>query len=406
MPIKLSTKSSLHQNANLKVLLPLLQSNIQELNAKISQIRDDNPFVEVYDQNSKTQNFISNQYDDIEQLKDEESFYDTVLEQFDSTLFPTPLSLNIAKDILNDINEEGYFDGSFEEISLKNVTSIENVEKIHQRFMYLEPKGIGSRNLQECLLFQLYDLNVNKDIYDTLYEIITNPKELSKALKKKGLDKISTTFKNFVYPPCSTYKKKEVDIIPDFIVKFEDNDLSLVYNDTYTPDVKVNNFFRANNDELKKKLKEARVFVDLLNLRKKTLHKIVLAILNIQKEYFANEKLKPLLIKDLAKDFDFNESTISRAVANKYIECDKGIISLKSLFSYKVSNECSLDTVKNEVKKIIENEDKKKPLSDECLKVLVNKSLSLNLSRRVITKYRLSLNIVSSRDRKKLYLLI
>lgn len=401
MPLKIALSNKQSLNSNLKVLLPLLQSNIIELNEKINEVKDENPYLEI-----QKNAFNDNQYENIDDLSDEEpSLYELVLEQLKAPLFPTPISVEIAHAILNDISQEGYFEGDLQLIANEHNTSLEQVQKIHQRFMYLSPKGVGSRNFQECLLFQLYDLDLNQELYHKIHAIITDTKNLDYSFFQTSNHEINAILKNFNFPPALNYKEKEVEIVPDFIVDFAHETLFLSYNDSYTPNVIVNNYFKASNKELRKKLKEAKAFVELLNLRKRTLHKIVLFILEKQKDFFDSKIIKPLKLKDLAKEFNFSESTISRAVANKYIECNQGIFPLRSFFSYEVGKNHSLQEIKNTLKTRIHQENSIMPLSDEQLKIILNKEFELNLSRRAITKYRLALNIPSSRDRKKLHLL-
>jgi len=108
-------------------------------------------------------------------------------------------------------------------------------------------------------------------------------------------------------------------------------------------------------------------------------------------------------IKDIADELEYAPSTISRAIANKYLLCDRGIIPLKAFFSTKLDEEISAAQIKEEIKNIIKNEDKDKPFSDDKICEIINKKYNLNLVRRTISKYRDSLNIPTSRERKKLY---
>jgi RNA polymerase sigma-54 factor len=197
---------------------------------------------------------------------------------------------------------------------------------------------------------------------------------------------------------------EQVNIIPDFKLIRKDADFILSYNDAFTQEIVLDEYFKSNNNEIKEKIKEAKDLIDLLELRKETLHKIVLIIIDVQKEFFDGKSLKPLIMQQIADELSFTESTISRAISNKYLECNRGIFPLKHFFSNQVQKEeLSSNEIKQFLIKTIKDENREKPYSDEALIPIINSKFSIKLSRRAITKYRLSLNILSSRDRKKIY---
>lgn len=403
--MKLSNKQTLKNSINLKLWLPILQSNIQELNSYLDNFAIENPFVEIIKKTDNQITYISNTTEYIENISSENmSLYDNIEQQITHPLFPTPISQRIALDILEDINSEGYFDGNIEEISQRHNISNDEGESIRQRFMYLNPKGIGSKNLQECLLFQLYDLELESKLEQNVKNIILNFDLLTSFISKHSFCDLSAIFNKFSYPPAIDFIDDPINIIPDFKILVKDSDLVISYNDSYTNEIVLNNYFKSNNEEIKKKIKEARSLIDILQLRKETLHKILLIIIDIQKEFFEGKTLNPLTMQAIADELSFTESTISRAVSNKYIECSRGVFPLKHFFINKVIKEdLSSNKIKEFLKKIIESEDKTKPYSDEALVPIINTEFSVKISRRAITKYRLSLDILSSRDRKKIY---
>jgi len=404
--MKLTNKQTLKNGINLKLWLPILQSNIQELNSYVDNFAIENPFIEIIKKPNRQIDYIhSNSGEYIENISsDNVSLYDTIEEQLCHPLFPTPISQSIAFDILEDINAEGYFDGNVEEIAKRHNVSLDVVEGIRQRFMYLEPKGVGAKDLQECLLFQLYDLDLNSDLEESVKNIILNFDLLTSFISKQSFCELSTVFNKFSYPPAINFIDDPITIIPDFEILIIDSDLVISYNDLYSNKVVLNNYFKSNNEEISKKIKEARKFIDMLQLRKETLHKILLMIIDVQKEFFEGGSLNPLTMQSVADELSFTESTISRAVSNKYLECSRGIFSLKHFFINKVEKEdLSSNKIKEFLKNIIENESQTKPYSDAALVPIVNEEFSIKISRRAITKYRLSLDILSSRDRKKIY---
>ncbi|WP_233750468.1 hypothetical protein [Halarcobacter anaerophilus] len=175
-------------------------------------------------------------------------------------------------------------------------------------------------------------------------------------------------------------------------------------NHAYYPDIEVKDPFSSKNETIREKLKEARDLVNLLNLRKSTLYKIVLLIVEKQISFFVGGELKPFSMQELAHELGFAESTISRAVANKYIECSLGVFPLKHFFTNAVNNkDLSSSQIKNYIKSLIEYEDKDTPLTDQHILDMIYEKFDLQMVRRTITKYRKMLDIPSSKERKKLY---
>ena len=174
-------------------------------------------------------------------------------------------------------------------------------------------------------------------------------------------------------------------------------------NNAYYPDIKVKNPFNTKNENIKEKLKEAKDLVNLLNLRKSTLYKIVLIIVEKQISFFVGGELRPFSMQEIASELGFAESTISRAVANKYVECNLGIFPLKYFFSNAVDKDLSSSQIKSYIKSLVEYEDKEIPLTDESILEFIETKFSLKMVRRTITKYRKMLDIPSSKERKKLY---
>ena len=190
--------------------------------------------------------------------------------------------------------------------------------------------------------------------------------------------------------------------ISDFFIEIGE-DIDIKINNAYYPDIKVKNPFNTKNENIKEKLKEAKDLVNLLNLRKSTLYKIVLIIVEKQISFFVGGELRPFSMQEIASELGFAESTISRAVANKYVECNLGIFPLKYFFSNAVDKDLSSSQIKSYIKSLVEYEDKEIPLTDESILEFIETKFSLKMVRRTITKYRKMLDIPSSKERKKLY---
>ncbi len=138
-------------------------------------------------------------------------------------------------------------------------------------------------------------------------------------------------------------------------------------------------------------------------MRKATLYKIGLMIVEYQYEFFKGGEIKPMKLKDLAEEFGHAPSTISRAISNKFLECSRGIFPLKNFFATAIDEETANTTIKDFVADLVKNESKQKPLSDNRILELIEEKFNIKMVRRTITKYRAQLNIASSSERKKLY---
>jgi len=402
--MKLKNKTINKLSTKLINFLPILKADINELIEKIIDTSKENPFLEVRNKKFITySNLKKSITDEIETLTvSKNTLYEGLINQIEnSNLFPTPISKKIAYEILNEINKDGFFEGDEKEIAKRLNIEIKKVKKIRERFIYLSPSGVGAKDIKECMLFQLYNLDIKEEIFKTAKTLIENLEEINKYSDLKYFKEAINIIKKLKHTPAIEYLKKE-EIIPEIIVLSIDNRLEIRLNDEYYPEIIIKEC-NLSDEFCKKKIKEARSLVDALELRKSTLKKIALLIIDFQYEFFRGGVIKPMKIKDIADELEYAPSTISRAIANKYLLCNRGIIPLKAFFSTKLDEEVSAAQIKEEIKNIIKNEDKNRPLSDDKICEIINKKYNLNLVRRTISKYRDSLNIPTSRERKKLY---
>lgn len=406
--LNISTAQKQNLNLSLKLWLPMLQTSIQDLESYLTNLSYENPFLEVTKPKEYYSNFSSSSTSDefIESL----AFYATSLndklsEQIeDDTLFPTPNSKKVALEILCDIDENGYFDGDIEKIAITCNVYKEYVESIRQRFSRLEPSGVGAINLEESFLFQLdaCDKDIDDELYNFTKKIIKDIAHINKYTTHHRFNEAKDIIKYFNNPPAIDYINDNIQIIPDFFVEINE-DIDIRINNSYYPDIKVKDPFSTKNENIKEKLKEAKDLVNLLNLRKATLYKIVLIIVEKQISFFVGGELKPFSMQEIASELGFAESTISRAVSNKYIECNLGIFPLKFFFSNAVDKDLSSSQIKSYIKSLVNYENKEEPLTDEIILEHIEQKFSLKMVRRTITKYRKMLDIPSSKERKKLY---
>ncbi|NCD11316.1 MAG: RNA polymerase sigma-54 factor [Epsilonproteobacteria bacterium] len=401
--INLEFKQKQSLNLSLKLWLPLLQLPLQELSNHLETLSYENPFLEVKRPYEST---VTSSHGLVEELVlSHESLHEKIMEQIVPPLFPTPISQKVAHEILCDINEEGYFDGDIEQIALTCHVYQEYVERIRARFSKLEPYGVGARNSHESLVFQLDALSdaIDDELYHLVLKMIEQMASVHKFSTHGRFEEAKAILKKFSNPPALEFQATPRQIIPDFYVDVED-DIRLRANNDYYPDVLISEPFSSKNESVKEKLKEARDIVNLLELRKSTLYKIVLIIVEKQLSFFVGGELKPLNMAHLADELSFAESTISRAISNKYIESKQGVFALKSFFTNAVSTkELSSSEIKNFINQQIEYEEKSEPLTDDELLERIEKRFSIKMVRRTITKYRKLMNVASSKERKKIY---
>ena len=404
----ISTAQKQNLNLSLKLWLPMLQTSIQDLESYLTNLSYENPFLEVKKSKDFFSNFTSNGISGefVESLAlYATSLNDKLSNQIeDETLFPTPNSKKVALEILCDINENGYFDGDIEKIAQTCNVYKEYVESIRQRFSRLEPSGVGALDLEESFLFQLdaFDRKIDDELYNFTKKIIKDISHIDKYASHHRFNDAKDIIKYFNNPPAIEYINDNVQVIPDFFIEIGE-DIDIKINNAYYPDIKVKNPFNTKNENIKEKLKEAKDLVNLLNLRKSTLYKIVLIIVEKQISFFVGGELRPFSMQEIASELGFAESTISRAVANKYVECNLGIFPLKYFFSNAVDKDLSSSQIKSYIKSLVEYEDKEIPLTDESILEFIETKFSLKMVRRTITKYRKMLDIPSSKERKKLY---
>ncbi|MFA7092109.1 MAG: RNA polymerase factor sigma-54 [Arcobacteraceae bacterium] len=406
----LSTSQAQKQNLNLslKLWLPMLQSSLQDLEKHLKDVSYENPFLEL----KKPKEFYSNYSlsgtngEFIEAMATYDvSLNDKISEQICAPIFPTPNSQKVAFEILCDINEEGYFEGDIEQIAITCNVFKEYVESIRQRFSQLEPSGVGALDLKESFLFQLdsLDMKIDDELYTFLKKIIKDIAHIDKYAAHHRFDAAKDIIKYFNNPPAIDYLNTNIQVIPDFFVEVGE-DIDIKINHAYYPDIKVKDAFSTKNENIKEKIKEAKDLVNLLSLRKSTLYKIILIIVEKQISFFVGGELKPFSMQEIAAELGFAESTISRAVANKYIECNLGIYPLKFFFTNAVDNkDLSSSEIKSYIKSLVEYENKEEPLTDQDILESIEEKFNLKMVRRTITKYRKMLDVPSSKERKKLY---
>ena len=404
-------------SATLQSWLPILQSPLDDLESTLNHIAADNPCMRVDNPREQTLNARSKKdnrasssgstgvNDAIERFcVAKKSLYETLLDQLCPPLFPTPRSVRIAEEIIENLDENGYFEGDMEQIAEQLDVSVAECERVRARFAHLEPAGIGAVDVLESFAFQLEAADCSSEVYDLCLEIMKDLERHARFKKNRHYEaamKVIQTFKN---PPAIDYFEETRAVVPEIFVIEEGGEIEVRINDEQYPLVIIENEKIAKKESyLRNKVKEAKDLIDALEMRKATLYKIGLMIVEYQYEFFKGGEIRPMKLKDLADEFNHAPSTISRAISGKYLECNRGIFSLKSFFATAIDEDTSNAAIKDYIADLVKNEERKRPLSDNKLLQIVEDKFGVKVVRRTITKYRKQLNIASSSERKKLY---
>ncbi|EHP3234030.1 RNA polymerase factor sigma-54 [Campylobacter coli] len=395
----------------LRSWLPILQANIEDLKENLDKFAEENPFLSVQEP-IQTHEHNKNYFDSFYKRNANSAFvdnkglatksvYELLNEQIIPPLFPTSKSQELAGKIVECLNHEGYFE--YDEEILKDY-DINELERIRARFKFLDPVGVGAKDYKEAFLFALENIELDAELYDFCKMLIQDFENIQNYIKEPLYKEALAIFKRFSIPPFLEYFEDSRVIIPDIFVYRENDEIKVKINDDYYPEISIETD-GLTHEYLNHYIKEAKNLVDALMMRKATLYKIGLMIVEYQYDFFMGKDIKPMTFKDLALDLERNASTISRAVANKYLSCDRGLIPLRDFFAFALDEEGETSNVgvKDFVANLVKNENRLKPLSDSKILELIKKEFKVDIGRRTITKYRKHLNIPSSTDRKKLY---
>ena len=329
--------------------------------------------------------------------------------------------------IIENIDDKGYLSVNDEEISEELKVPLDSIKEAIDIVQSLEPDGIGARNLKECLKIQLKKKSINNSkiceiidnylplVAENRYNVISKKLGISIKKAQEYGDVIKTLQPK---PSRGFYTGDEVKyIVPDAYIKKIDNEYYIIMNEELLPKLTVNNLYKEivlnDTDEnavefVKEKLNSAIFLIKSIENRKSTIYRVLEKILEIQRDYFdfGIEFLKPMTLREIADSLGMHESTISRAIRDKYINTNRGTILIKDLFTTGITannstgEDISVEFIKKEIKELIDKEDKKKPISDQIICNILNNK-GIQISRRTVAKYREELGIQSSKCRKR-----
>lgn len=418
MKLRTGQSAKTKLSSTLKSWLPLLQCPLSQLHNELTTLVEHNPFCrlemsneKLFDEESEEEwdddeGFLkSSNHTAIEALHTaKESLFDHLFAQLESRFFPTPRSKQIATLIIHAINDEGFFEGDIDQIAQQCHVSSGEVESVRQRFRALTPSGVGAKDIIESYDFQLDDCECDQDV-DALARVIIH--HLDKAVHYSHYERFSEAMnliKRLVNPPAIHFLEDDEAVIPDVYIQTIDEELVVTLNDHYYPTIHIESVEGFEKESfVKPKIKEAKDLIDALMMRKQTLYKLALMIVEYQYDFFVGGDIKPMRLVDLSEELGRNPSTISRAISGKYIACSRGIIPMKEFFSTALDESLSSSTIKDFVRKAVKNEPHDDVLSDEKILEMIEEAYGIKIVRRTVTKYRKELDIPSSSQRKKLY---
>ena len=327
----------------------------------------------------------------------------------------------VAKEIIYNLDKNGFLDIELELIADNHGLDINDIDKIRRKVMQLVPSGVGSKDLQEYLIYQIGDSStlaneIVQDYFDEFLNQETNTIKEKIKCSNEELENALLLISEQNFSPILDNDLGNENVIPDAIVKQKDNQWLILINDRFLNKYQISqDYFEAamnsnsSKEEktfLKNHISNAQNILDTLDYRSNVLKSVIEQILLAQGDYLIGKSdfLNPLKLEDIAKVIDKDISSVSRIIKNKFIDSPLGLISLKSLFSNALIKKSGEVTSSNELKKTISNfideEDKKNPLSDSDL-VDKLKENDFLVARRTVAKYRKLLNIKNANQRKE-----
>lgn len=450
-------KQEMEENPALESEVIEEEENPFEIQAQIEYDQDENEVINTDDINIDEYlsddeipdyKLYANNYSDDDEVREMPNASGTSFSQYLKTQLHsfrfTENEEQIIDFIIGSLDDSGYLRRELADVVddlafTLNISSNEKeVEKLLKIIQSLDPAGVGARDLQECLIIQLQQRNKSK-IRDLAIDILENSfdhfakKHYNKILTKHNINEddlrdIITEISKLNPKPGGSYVStvKMVDqIVPDFTIRIVDNEIELFLNSRNAPELHISpeysNMLRTYKESseksksqkeavifIKQKLDSAKWFIDAIKQRQQTLMVTMDTIVQYQKEYFLTgdeQKLRPMILKDIADQIEMDVSTVSRVANSKYVATPYGTKLIKDYFSESMKNsegeDVSTIEIKNILETVVQKEDKRKPLTDDRLaKILKEKGFPI--ARRTVAKYRELLDIPVARLRKEL----
>ena len=337
----------------------------------------------------------------------------------------------VAEAIIEGINDTGYFTGDLEDLAAGFADDAVNTElarEVLETIQTFDPAGVGARDLQECLLVQLQQLpaatphrsgalRIVRDYFEAL-----SKRNLALLKLRSGLDNDELKQALELVRHCSPRPGENFStgdnhyVTPDVVVRKQNGRWLVEANPETLPKLRINSYYSSlikrgdqshDNQMMRDHLQEARWLLKSLHSRQETLLRVAHRIIEHQKAFLEHgpEAMKPLVMREIAEELELHESTISRAATNKYLLTPQGVFEFKYFFSSHVGSEDgdnhSSTAIRARIRKMIQDEQTGKPLSDNKITALLKKE-GISVARRTVAKYRESMSIPSSSERKRM----
>ncbi|NME36762.1 MULTISPECIES: RNA polymerase factor sigma-54 [Fusobacterium] len=388
----------------MKVSLNILEMSSYDLEKYILKEKEINPYIEVEYTSINRKNFSDDEeeFSPLDIAHKEESLIDYLEEQIGYLKINKSMRF-LCSYIINNLDKRGYLLLKKQEIKDLTKFPLKEIEKAIEIVKSLEPVGIGAQNLEECLIIQLHKKQINDIVLENLIKYFL--RELAEGKVDKICEKLKITSEQLKkyfemirklnpIPSRGFYMGEPVNYIsPEAEIKLVDGEYKVIMLYGNLPKVKIKEV--ENID--KTYYNSANNLIKFIEKRYETLKNILEVILERQYEYFSQEngKLKNLTLKEVAEKLEIHESTISRAIKNKYISSDKGILRIKDLFVLNDEKEMICEIIEN----LILEEDREKPYTDQYMADYINLH-NFKIARRTVAKYREELGIASASKRK------
>lgn len=389
----------------MKQSIELLQMGTMELRDYLEKELEENPMLEV-EINERL--YLGNTNDfDVE--NNQESLQDELMKQL--LYSKEKVNYILAEYIVNLLDGNGYLMDSCEDIAKYTQYSYHDVIQTLHQIQSLYPKGVGARNLSECLLLQMDETNSHlckQLIKEDLQDIASA--HLKKLCEKYNVDDEELKdaimeIRNLNPKPGAIFSNEKTNFIrPDLFLEKKDGMIEILMPQYFN--IKVNDYYREINLEkedkkfVNEKIQKGKMIIDCIDRRNKTLNNIMSVLIKQQQDFLLKQgDMKPLKMLDIANALDCHETTISRALKDKYYEFENVVYPMKYLLNKGIQGK-SVTEIKNVMKEIIGSEDKKYPLSDQKITDILNEK-GYRCSRRTVMKYREEMSIVNALNRKE-----
>ncbi|WP_066065622.1 RNA polymerase factor sigma-54 [Neobacillus soli] len=438
----MNLKAGLWQQQTLKLAMTqelsqaiaLLQYSAQELAEFLENKALENPLMQIEHGNVQPMNPLIDrnrrkhqkaEKDWIDQIADKPfSLEDQLISQLNIKTLSSE-QVRVLRHLIQNLDENGYFLGDLCRIAENLRVPEELVEECLAIIQTLEPAGIGARNLQECLLMQIYYQNPDNDLAQNIISNFFVPfaekkwKQIAKVMQitLKEIQDVFDDIQKLNPKPAALLGRNETTyIIPDAIIEQSQEGLTVRMFDDALPRISFNEqYFKKFKDQdpqvsrfLQDKVQDYQWIQKSIEQRKETLTRVVAKIVEKQTAFFqkGSQQLVPMTMKEVAAELEIHESTVSRAVREKYVQTPLGTFTLKSFFTSTIQTvsedeNTSSTQVKKAISQLIEKENKQRPLSDQEIVEQLKTMEGMVISRRTIAKYRDQLGILSSSKRKR-----